>query len=192
MPNFIAEWSGILIAVAIIERLLARAETQEAEERALPIREMAALQLLVDVLRPALAFVAKAAPAAVLVATDPPAIQRVIADWFAEERPADETAETDAAATLDRLRTTLPTWEDRYRDVLPIDVRMTVVDMTETARRATGRKHGGATDPDELTLPETVAELVLIATSVIGRLAPEYGDEWLATVFRRELRRRRD
>lgn len=45
LPNFIAEWSGLFIAVAIVERLLARARAQEEAARRQPLRQLAGSQL---------------------------------------------------------------------------------------------------------------------------------------------------
>jgi hypothetical protein len=45
LPNFIAEWSGLFIAVAIVERLLARARAREEAARRQPLRQLAGVRL---------------------------------------------------------------------------------------------------------------------------------------------------
>jgi hypothetical protein len=45
MPNFIAEWSGLFLAVAIVDRLLSRARTAEIEKRRAPERQLAGNRL---------------------------------------------------------------------------------------------------------------------------------------------------
>ena len=45
MPNFIAEWSGLFVAVVVIERLLARARAVEEQTRRAPLRHLAGERL---------------------------------------------------------------------------------------------------------------------------------------------------
>jgi hypothetical protein len=45
MPNFIAEWSGLLVAVVIVERLLDRARAAEDAARRVPVRRVAGERL---------------------------------------------------------------------------------------------------------------------------------------------------
>jgi hypothetical protein len=45
LPNFIAEWSGLFIAVVIVDRLLSRAEAVEVEQRRAPERRLAGDEL---------------------------------------------------------------------------------------------------------------------------------------------------
>jgi hypothetical protein len=169
LPNFIAEWSGILIAVVLVERVLARERLREREEARAPLR-LAVASTLSLALENVIDFAIDryADEKGVDEAEDPVQAAPFLVEW--SRTVEDQMWTRDAfsvgwwATTLKNLSESLVEIRAKYVTVLdPAEIRR----LDDLERSARGKVTFAQTIADDLVPGKKTAML-----GVLGKQAP--------------------
>jgi hypothetical protein len=161
LPNFIAEWSGLFIAVAIVERLLARARAREEAARRQPLRTLAGAQL------------GRAVEG--IIGT---AVSEYVFGGDKDDEPPEPAAtffERWAASLADSSRARNATWLD------------ILANSFESAREALGRvraQYESALDPQELAHIDELSDRLSSAETALGPWAEDIDPDFERTGYR--------